>query len=105
MSLKFSNSPLGRFRKVALAEGISFILLLMAMPFKYLYDMPQGVKIVGWIHGFLFILYMIMLLNVKLSNKWSVTKSLIAFLASLIPFGTFVLDRSLRKEEQRQVVV
>lgn len=104
MSLKFSDSPLGRFRKVALAEGVSFILLLMAMPFKYMYDMPQGVKVIGWIHGFLFILYMIMLLNVKLSNKWSIKKSFVAFLASLIPFGTFVLDRSLRKEEAAQAV-
>ncbi len=99
MKLTFTKTPLGRFRIIALAEGMSFILLLMAMPFKYIYNHPEGVKIIGWIHGLLFILYVLALLSVKLSNRWSLKKSIIAFLPSLIPFGTFILDTTLRKEE------
>ena len=84
---------------IALAEGLSFILLLMAMPLKYFYGHPEFVKYIGWIHGVLFILYVIFLINVKFSRSWSYGKSILAFMASLIPFGTFVLDISLRKEE------
>lgn len=100
MKLSFTKTPLGRFRMIALAEGTSFILLLLAMPFKYVYNYPEGVKVIGWIHGLLFILYLIFLLFVKIRNSWSIKKSFIAFVASLLPFGTFVLDVSLRKEEE-----
>lgn len=88
---------------IALMEGVSFILLLMAMPLKYLYGHPEYVKVIGWIHGLLFILYVLALVNVKMSNGWSILKSAIAFLASLLPFGTFILDISLRKEENLPV--
>lgn len=88
---------------IALMEGVSFILLLMAMPLKYLYGHPEYVKVIGWIHGLLFILYVLALVNVKMSNGWSILKSVIAFLASLLPFGTFILDISLRKEENLPV--
>ncbi|TAH42562.1 MAG: DUF3817 domain-containing protein [Bacteroidetes bacterium] len=103
MSFRFSKTPLGRFRMIALMEGVSFILLLMAMPLKYLYGHPEYVKVIGWIHGLLFILYVLALVNVKMSNGWSILKSVIAFLASLLPFGTFILDISLRKEENLPV--
>jgi len=87
---------------IALAEGVSFILLLLAMPFKYLFGLPQGVMIIGWIHGLLFILYVIALLLVMLRNQWAFKKSALAFFASLVPFGTFVLDaKMLLPEEDR----
>ncbi len=88
---------------IALSEGVSFILLLMAMPLKYMYGHPEYVKVIGWIHGLLFILYVIALLRVRHSNNWSIGRSFIAFVASLLPFGTFVLDVSLRKEETSTV--
>ena len=98
---KFSNSPIGRFRLVAISEGISYVLLLfIAMPLKYYADMPDAVKYTGWVHGLLFVLYMLALLTVKMNLNWGFKKTLVAFLASLIPFGTFILDISLRKEER-----
>lgn len=87
------------FRIVALAEGISFLILLgIAMPLKYMMGMPLAVKIMGSIHGFLFIAFVALAWNVKnelLKNYWWFLKAL---LASVIPFGTFVLDKSLKKE-------
>ena len=54
MNLRFSNTDLGRFRLVAISEGISFLLLLfIAMPLKYAAGMPEGVTYVGWAHGLL----------------------------------------------------
>ena len=85
---------------IGLAEGTSFLLLLAAMPVKYMLGHPEAVKIIGWIHGILFIWFIIALLWVQKSNQWSLKKILVAFLASLLPFGTFILDASLRREEE-----
>lgn len=101
MKLNFSNTAIGRLRLTGITEGISFLVLLfIAMPLKYLADLPDAVKYTGWIHGLLFILYMLALANVKFTLQWPVKKAAIAFLASLIPFGTFILDREWKKEEQ-----
>ena len=104
MNLKFSNTPIGRFRLIGLLEGLSFlILLLIAMPLKHFAGLPDAVKYTGWLHGLLFILYLFSLLHVTLSNKWSFMRLILAVLASLIPFGTFLLDKKLQIEEQELV--
>ena len=49
---------LHRFRITGIAEGISFlVLLLIAMPLKYLMHIPEAVKYTGWVHGALFITF------------------------------------------------
>jgi len=95
-----TNTSLGRFRIVALMEGISFILLLfVAMPLKYMAGLPLMVKYVGWAHGLLFILYFLTLIQVYFDRNWSIKKVIWCVLASLFPFGTFVLEvRLLQKE-------
>lgn len=103
MNLHFSKSPIGRLRMAGIAEGMSFItLLFIAMPLKYFAGDPRAVLYVGWVHGLLFILYILALITVKINLEWKLKKTLIAFLASLVPFGTFILDKSLRKEEIRE---
>ncbi|WP_460685902.1 DUF3817 domain-containing protein [Niabella aquatica] len=85
--------------KIAFSEGISYLLLLLiAMPLKYYADFPEVVKYTGWLHGILFVLFCIYLLKVWIGLKWSLGKVLIAFVASLVPFGTFLLDARLKKE-------
>lgn len=102
---KYSNSPLGRFRAVAIAEGISYVVLLfIAMPLKYMADMPEIVKYTGWVHGLLFMLYLLALIAVKSDRKWPMSKTIIAFIISILPFGAFFFDKSLRKEETEQVL-
>ena len=61
MKNSFFSSTLGRFRLVAIMEGVSFLVLLgIAMPLKYFADMPLAVKYIGWLHGLLFVLYMVL---------------------------------------------
>jgi integral membrane protein len=95
------KTSLSRFRIIGIAEGISFlVLLIIAMPLKYYAGLPMAVKYTGWIHGLLFILYVAALAQVSIVRKWSLLKIVIAFAASLIPFGTIILDARLKKEEQ-----
>ncbi|GIO04135.1 DUF3817 domain-containing protein [Brevibacillus reuszeri] len=94
------NTPLGRFRVIGILEGISYLVLLgIAMPLKYFLDVPAAVKIVGALHGLLFVLYILALAHVTLKNRWSIIRVIGAFIASLLPFGNFVLDARLKKEQ------
>jgi integral membrane protein len=87
------TTALGRLRIVAFVEGISFLVLLgIAMPLKYFFDLPQAVRVVGMAHGLLFVLYVLLLIQVAIEYRWSFLKVVLAFLASLIPFGTFYAD-------------
>lgn len=95
------NTPIGRLRVVGIIEGISYLILLgIAMPLKYLAGIPEVVKVVGWAHGVLFVLYVLALLHVWVVRHWSFGRAALAFVASLLPFGTFLFDKSLRREEQ-----
>lgn len=86
------------FRKVAIAEGVSFlVLLLVAMPLKYFADLPQAVKIVGWAHGVLFVAFLALAYEVKTALNKDFFWLMKAFIASLLPFGTFVFDRQFKK--------
>jgi len=88
------------FRKVAFAEGVSFVILLfVAMPLKYLAGIPIAVTITGGLHGILFVTFAVLAREVKSEYKKDFRWLVKAGLASLLPFGTFVMDKEWRKEE------
>ena len=88
------------FRKVAFAEGVSFlVLLLIAMPLKYFADIPMAVTVVGGLHGLLFVGFIILAYLIKEETKKSWGWMAKAFLASIIPFGTFYMDKQWKQEE------
>ena len=92
-------TALRHLRLVALLEGSSFLVLLfIAMPLKYLADQPLAVRIVGSIHGLLFVIFMAALFRAGSVRRWPFRRSVHAFVSSIVPFGTFVFDRSLRHE-------
>ncbi len=83
-----------RFLFIGKLEGYSYLLLLfVAMPLKYIFKMPEYVFLVGYLHGILFIGFMILLALMFFKVKLDFKKSTIAFLLSLLPFGTFYLKR------------
>ncbi|MBB6612538.1 DUF3817 domain-containing protein [Pontibacter sp. Tf4] len=99
------STPLSRFRAVALYEGISYlVLLLIAMPLKYMFGIPELVKYVGWAHGVLFVLYVAFLAQVFFTERWSLLKAIVAFILSLVPFGTFYLEKNLKQEEEAKLM-
>ncbi len=98
---KLLKTALGRLRIIAFLEGCSYLLLGFTMILKYKYAMPQPNYIVGLAHGILFVLYVGLLLQVSLIHRWNLLKIVGAFLASLIPFGTFWADKALFRPTDR----
>ncbi len=92
---------LDRLRYIGKAEGISYLLLLgIAMPLKYMAGMPLAVTVVGSIHGLLFVVFCFALLHALLKTPLPFHWAVIAFIASLLPFGPFVIDQRLKEFEQ-----
>jgi integral membrane protein len=92
------KNRINNLRIIGFIEGVSFVfLLIVAMPLKYYFDLPMAVKITGWIHGVLFMLYIAAVLFAIEAMKWNWFSVIVALSASLIPIGTFILDKSLKK--------
>jgi integral membrane protein len=86
------------FRIVAFLEGVSYILLLgIAVPIKYVFDDPTYVKLLGMPHGLLFIAFIILAIIIGSELKWNNKTLFYVLLASIIPFGTFFVDKKYLK--------
>lgn len=91
-------SLLNIFRVVAFLEGASYILLpFIATPIKYFADDPQYVKLLGMPHGILFMLYVVLAFMLKTEFNWDAKQFRGVLLASIIPFGTFFIERKYLK--------
>ncbi|MEA2099697.1 MAG: DUF3817 domain-containing protein [Campylobacterota bacterium] len=81
-------------------EGYSYLILLfIAMPLKYMAGIAIATKIAGMIHGILFIAFCLLLVQAWQEAKWSTKESVVFFIASLIPFGTFFTKKKIKSYE------
>lgn len=88
-----------RLRWVGMAEGASFLLLLaLAMPLKYAMDWPWGVKVLGPIHGALFVGYIVLAVIAWRVHAWPFARLLTLTVASFLPFGPWLVDRQLKAD-------
>lgn len=79
-------------------EGVSLLVLLfVAMPLKYVAGYPVAVRIVGSLHGILFLSYLAGVVEIGLERRWSRGRIAVAMVASIVPFGSFALDRAWRR--------
>jgi integral membrane protein len=99
--LRVMKNPVSLLRYVALAEGVSFlVLLLIAMPLKYVAARPAAVTYVGWAHGVLFVTLCAALVLATLAARWPLGRAAVVFVAALLPAGPFVLDRRMKAYER-----
>ena len=97
-----SHTFLSRLRLLSLVEGISTLLLFgVAMPLKYMANMPLAVRIVGSVHGLLFVALALMLMAAIKRVPMNTGQAVLGILAAVIPFGPFLYDRRLRDLEKR----
>lgn len=92
--LSLLTSHVGRLRIISAIEGVSFLVLLfIAMPLKYIWQQPETVRVVGFIHGGLVLLFIPLLFIAYSAHEWSVKKMLILLFLSFLPFGNFYADK------------
>ena len=91
------------FRKIAIAEGISYLLFAVTMPLKYGLDVTTPNKVVGMAHGILFMAYILLALGVAYLLKWNLIRTGLVLLASLLPFATFFVDKKILKPEANRL--
>lgn len=81
------------FKYLAIAEGYSFLFILFAtMPLKYLGGLLVPNKIMGMVHGFLFLAYVVVAILVARELKWNFKTLAIVLVMSVVPFGTFWME-------------
>jgi integral membrane protein len=95
------SSIISRLRLTGFVEGISYlVLLLIAMPLKYIWGNPEAVRVVGLLHGILFILFIFYIIQAAIEKRWTRREVMLAMLSSVVPFGTFYADSRLFKKYQ-----
>jgi integral membrane protein len=95
-------STIGLLRITGFAEGLSFLFLLgIAMPLKYMLNMPVAVQITGMIHGVLFIIFILLSVLAKIVYGWPIWKMFLLWIASIVPFGTFYADYKLLRTKSQ----
>ncbi len=91
------KNPVSFLRSVALLEAVSYLILLfIAMPLKYVWGVPLAVRIAGSMHGGLFVVFGFALWRVLMTTNWPLNRATLVFIASLLPFAPFVMDRRMR---------
>jgi integral membrane protein len=97
------NPEISSLRRWGLLEGSSYLLLLfVAMPLKYQFDLPLAVRIIGSLHGLLFVVYILIGAKVGLSRGWPPLRMIQLLVAAILPFGPFWFDRFLKTEGVRR---
>lgn len=88
------------FKFVAVAEGISYLVLF----FNMLVIKPNDLVLyktllfpVGMAHGLLFMGYVLLAILIRDEQKWSLKDFFIVQLASLMPFATFYVEKKYVK--------
>ncbi|MDF2378353.1 MAG: DUF3817 domain-containing protein [Verrucomicrobiales bacterium] len=100
MALNLRSSNIDRLRLSSLLDGISYLVLLgIAMPLKYMADMPMAVRIVGSLHGLFFLALCLFLLIALLRKQLTFGWCAFVFLCALVPFAPFWLDHRLKEKK------
>jgi integral membrane protein len=96
-------SALRMFRIISVVEGLSLLLLVgVAMPLKYIWHRPEAVRVVGMAHGVLFVGFAAALLAAHLHARWSMSKTVVLFIASFFPFGFVFIDRQAQLANEQE---
>lgn len=97
-------SSLIRYRIAAYVVGVLLIvLMLVAVPLRYLGDDPTMVEVVGPLHGWLYLAYLVMGVDIANRMRWPVKNILLMLLAGTVPFLSFVAERWVTRKVRNRL--
>jgi len=98
-----SSGEVTRFRVMAWTTGcLLLVLVLVAMPLKYVGDDERLVRVVGVLHGWLYLAYLVTAFTLAYRLRWSIGKTVLVLLAGTVPFMSFVAERRVSAELARR---
>lgn len=98
------TAALTRFRMMAYVVGIMLLVLVgVAMPLKYLAGRPQVVDVVAPVHGFLYVGYVAVAVDVAFRRRWSLLRTGLVLLGGAVPFLSFVIERQVVREVRERI--
>ncbi|MEV4316523.1 DUF3817 domain-containing protein [Actinocrispum sp. NPDC049592] len=92
------TGALSRYRIAAYVVGVGLLCLCAAMVLNYGFDQPQYSKIVGPVHGFLYVVYLALTVDLGLKARWPMTRTVLILLAGMVPFVSFIAERKVTRE-------
>lgn len=95
------------YRISAWVTGIGLLLLtFVALPLKYIWDIPGPTTVIGIIHGYLYMIYILCTLVLAERVRWRPGRAVLILLAGTIPVASFIAERKVSKEiRARQTAV
>jgi integral membrane protein len=92
------TGALARYRIAAYVVGVGLLALCAAMIMNYGFDQPQYSRIVGPVHGFLYVVYLALTVDLGLKARWPMTRTVLILLAGMVPFVSFIAERKVTRE-------
>jgi len=92
------KGALARYRVLAYIVGVGLLALVAAMVMNYGFDQPQYSRIVGPVHGFLYVIYLVLTVDLGLKARWPIVRTGLVLLAGMIPFVSFIVERRISRE-------
>ena len=91
-------SPRILFRIVAVAEALTWTFLLLAMFLKYVAQTTEAlISPAGGIHGFVFLVFVVVTVFVWVNQRWSFTTGLLGLLSAVVPLTSVVFDQVMER--------
>ncbi|MDX6205390.1 MAG: hypothetical protein QOF39_1447 [Frankiales bacterium] len=97
------KDPLLRYRVMAWVVGVGLVILVfVGVPLKYAADQKLVVQIVGPLHGFLYIVYLLVAFDLAVRRRWPIAKSILVLGAGTVPLLSFVVERWVTRHDREQ---
>lgn len=91
------KGALARFRVMAYIVGVGLLALCFAMVMNYGFDQPGYSAIVGPVHGFLYVVYLVAIVDLALKARWTLTGTVLVMLSGVVPVGSFFAERAVTR--------
>jgi integral membrane protein len=99
------RGALARYRVMAYVVGVGLLALCVSMVLEYGFDQEQYTRVVGPVHGFLYIVYLVACVDLALKARWSMKGTVLVLLAGMVPFVSFVAERRVTEKVRRGVAL
>lgn len=87
-----------RFRVMAVVVGVALFVLLASLVAKYGYDRERFAEVYSPIHGYLYIGYLVTVVDLARRARWSLLRTVGVMLAGTVPLLSFVVEHRTTKD-------